>query len=290
MLNNAWKKFIHVSKTNWIIRTIVAILIIILFTISLIRFLSIPKVESQNLNIRKNPSPYAKVIGNVEHGQSLHVIKKNKNTGWWKIKINNQKGWVASWLINKEKYNAKNSDNIAETTIVLDPGHGGSDAGTLSAEGNKMEKVYTLKTALKVYHELQNLNANVLLTRDSDKYVPLANRAYLSYASKANLFISFHFNSSNGMYNANGYQVFKYHKNADTFANIIDKKFENLPMENRKVDFGNYYVLRNNTQPAVLLEMGFMDNTHDFKLIKSDAYQQKIASDVRMAVQEYFKD
>ena len=290
MLNNLWKKFIHVSKFNWIIRVAVALLVILLFTITIIRFLSIPKVDSQNLNIRKNPSPYAKVIGNVEHGQSLHVLKKNKNTGWWKIKINNQKGWVASWLINKENYNAKKSNNIPETTIVLDPGHGGSDAGTLSADGNKMEKIYTLKTALKVYKELKSLNANVLLTRDSDKYVPLANRAYLSYAAKANLFISFHFNSSNGMYNASGYQVFKYHKNADAFANIINKQFKNLPMENRKVNFGNYYVLRNNTQPAILLEMGFMDNTHDLKLIKSNAYQQKIASDVKMTVQEYFKD
>lgn len=77
------------------------------------------------------------------------------------------------------------------------------------------------------------------------------------------------------MYNASGYQVFKYHKNADAFANIINKQFKNLPMENRKVNFGNYYVLRNNTQPAILLEMGFMDNTHDLKLIKSNAYQQK---------------
>ncbi|OIL04088.1 N-acetylmuramoyl-L-alanine amidase, partial [Oenococcus oeni] len=198
-----------------------------------------------------------------------------------------QKGWVASWLIQKKNYNAKNAGRLAEATIVLDPGHGGVDSGTQASNG-AMEKTYTLRTALKVYKLLKAKNVHVIMTRHTNKTVALASRPALSNRVKANIYISFHFNSAGEQNAAEGYEVFKYHHNANSFASTIDKQFNNLPLYNRGVSFGNFEVLRDNKRPAILVEMGFMDSDYDFSYIQKSSYQQKVANDVTKSLTSYF--
>ncbi|WP_281166407.1 N-acetylmuramoyl-L-alanine amidase family protein, partial [Liquorilactobacillus sicerae] len=126
------------------------------------------------------------------------------------VESGSQKGWVASWLIKKKNYNSKSAGRLAEATIVLDPGHGGVDSGTQASNG-AMEKTYTLRTALKVYKLLKAKNVHVIMTRHTNKPVALASRPALSNRVKANIYISFHFNSAGEQYAAEGYEVFKYH-------------------------------------------------------------------------------
>lgn len=79
--------------------------------------------------------------------------------------------------------------------IVIDPGHGGIDPGAVGAMGTK-EKEITLDVALQLKNRLSRIGAyNVLLTRDSDRTIPLAKRVQFARDNKADLFISLHVNS-----------------------------------------------------------------------------------------------
>ncbi len=79
--------------------------------------------------------------------------------------------------------------------VVLDPGHGAQDTGTIAKDGTQ-EKDLTLLYALRLKDELEKEGIDVLLTRNSDTFVPLRERTALANFNSADLFISIHFNSS----------------------------------------------------------------------------------------------
>ncbi|TPR13257.1 N-acetylmuramoyl-L-alanine amidase [Apilactobacillus timberlakei] len=288
MIKQIWIDFRNAPLKIWLIRGIISAILLIMLIIELARLISFPKVEAEGLNLRNAPNDQSQIIEQVPHGQHLKIIKSSENN-WWYVKYNNHKGWVASWLLNQKNYNPKSSNKMAEATIVIDPGHGGSDSGTLSANQQYMEKTYTLKIADKVAKRLKNLNANVIMTRDSDRYVSLGQRTRLSNNVKADLFISFHFDSANGDGSASGFGVYKYHPNADKIANTVNEGFD-LPLHSRGVSMGDYYVLRENKQPAILLEMGFMDSNHDLQYIRSNSYQENVANQVGKSINKYFNE
>lgn len=79
--------------------------------------------------------------------------------------------------------------------IILDPGHGGKDPGTTSADG-LMEKNITLKVAKHMQEKLQGLGYTVVLTRDRDVFVPLEERTAIANSREGDLFISIHVNAA----------------------------------------------------------------------------------------------
>ncbi|MBP5539240.1 MAG: N-acetylmuramoyl-L-alanine amidase [Bacteroidales bacterium] len=82
-------------------------------------------------------------------------------------------------------------------TVVLDPGHGGKDAGAVSKDNKTKEKDLALKIARKVRDKINEgcPGVKVVLTRDKDVFIPLLDRAEIANRNKANLFISIHINS-----------------------------------------------------------------------------------------------
>jgi len=151
-------------------------------------------------------------------------------------------------------------------TIVIDPGHGGKDSGAVYA-GYK-EKDIVLPIALYLGGFLSyipdetNLKINCIYTRTADVYVPLRNRVFIANSIKADAFISIHVNAS-PKHNARGEEIWIYPgsiksaKLADSIATFID---EIVPGKFRGVKEGNFYVLRKTKMPAVLIEVGFIDN------------------------------
>jgi len=79
--------------------------------------------------------------------------------------------------------------------IVLDPGHGGLDAGTIGVNG-LMEKDLALAEGLKLARELRQRGYSVFMTRESDTFVPLRQRVAIARADKADLFIALHADSN----------------------------------------------------------------------------------------------
>ena len=204
-----------------------------------------------------------------------------------------KKGYVASWLVqktgsSKTTATATSTTTLAEATIVIDPGHGGEDPG---AEGTYLyEKEVTLSTAEAVAAKLREAGANVLMTRTTDEYVTLKNRAALSNSSNADLFISFHFDSTAAGTVGTGFTTYYYSDDDIPLANLVNKHLgSDLPLQNNGTKFGDFLVIRENTQPALLLELGYMNNDADVKTFNSDYYRSLVAESVYQALTDYFQ-
>lgn len=99
-------------------------------------------------------------------------------------------------------------DRLSLSTVVIDPGHGGKDPGAVSKDGNSYEKTFVLDIAKTLADKIREgyPDVKVIMTRSTDHFVTLNDRAEIANKAGANLFISIHINSSAGTV-ANGYSV-----------------------------------------------------------------------------------
>jgi len=273
------------ENKSWIVATLTIIITFLVLIVSLES--NSVTVKVNQLNIRSGPDVTYSVKAKVQHGQRLQVISRKSN--WIKVIYKHRTiGWVASWLVQNS--NVQNVSSLSEATIVLDPGHGGSDTGALSMTGQP-EKRYTLEVAKRVERLLQARGARVVMTRSSDKTVPLAARPEIANSSSANLFVSFHFDSSDENNVASGYTCYFYHSgDSKHLAESVNQQMKNLPLSSRGVEFGNFLVIRDNSVPAILIEGGYINTKKDFNQIQKPAYQKKLAKDVVDGIANYFKN
>ena len=241
-------------------------------------------VHCNNLQVKSGPNISYQTTGKINAGTRVQILNRQDN--WDRVVYDHSKiGWIPDWLVNNKTL--KEATNLSETTVVLDPGHGGSDSGALST-GNNMEKTYTLQVAKKAAKQLQEKGANVIMTRDSDKTVSLFSRPSFSTDNNANLFISFHFDSSPENNTASGFTSYYYHKGLSLkLATDINRQMENIPIDNRGIEFGNFLVIRDVKVPSILLEMGYINDDDDFKHIENQQYQETVAQDVENGVNNY---
>ncbi|MED1203609.1 N-acetylmuramoyl-L-alanine amidase [Heyndrickxia acidicola] len=180
------------------------------------------------------------------------------------------------------------SQPLLGKTIVLDPGHGGKDDGTTSIVGTH-EKSLTLPTAELVKQKLESAGANVLMTRTSDTYIPLQQRSDLSNQTHADAFISFHYNWSNDS-SINGITNFYYQKrnSLSLASDILNEVVKTTHLQKIGTNFDNLSVLRNNSQPSTLIELGFLSNKQEDSTVESDAYREKVAQGVYLGLLDFF--
>ncbi|MFT9268214.1 MAG: N-acetylmuramoyl-L-alanine amidase [Liquorilactobacillus nagelii] len=244
------------------------------------------EVNVSQVELRKGPGVEYQKTKILSRGTRLTVLRSKYH--WYYVRTSqNNFGWVANWNLNPQ--GPKKIHHLNNATIVLDPGHGGSDSGALSSSG-KMEKTYTLKLAKEVAQELRARGAKVYLTRTSDRFVSLAARPNLSNEVHADAFISFHFDSSPTENSASGVTTYYYHRQLSyRLASSINQKFNNISLENRGIEFGNFEVIRDNDFPAILLEMGYINTDRDFQQIRSSHYRTTVANDVVAGLNKYFE-
>ncbi|MFD1485626.1 N-acetylmuramoyl-L-alanine amidase [Lacticaseibacillus baoqingensis] len=241
-------------------------------------------------NIRSAAGLNAPVVTRVAKAAKLTVL--NQSGDWYHVRTaDNRTGYIASWILTMPGTTAnKTATKLSEATIVLDPGHGGTDTGALSTSG-KYEKTYTLQLAQAVGAKLQAAGANVIYTRSNDTFVDLAPRPVVAAKVHADAFISFHFDSTANANTASGFTTYYYNGTKDkALAAYVNKALgSNLTLTDRGVAFGNYEVLRDNDQPSILMEMGYINSDKDFRLISSAAYHQQVASDIVAGLNNYFQ-
>ena len=201
-------------------------------------------------------------------------------------------------LAIKSKKKFRTGDGIKGKIITLDPGHGGSDPGAIGASGLK-EKQITLEISMRVKELLEKEGAKVFLTRTTDKdvYAPNASdraelQARVNVAEKNNsdLFISLHINSSVNK-NVGGFSSYYYPKTDYDLkiAQAIQNKFaKNFGVDNLGVRQANFYVVKRCSMPATLLEMCFISNPKEEKLMKGKWFQKKTARLIVEGVKDYF--
>lgn len=191
-------------------------------------------------------------------------------------------------------------------TIILDPGHGGDDNGTSGSYSK--EKNIALTIARKVASILTASGYKVIMTRNSDKFVPLESRAGVIARYNGDVFVSIHCNSAKK--SIHGYETFvlapqgtsstyskkvvdvyesgnRYDKNNERLGYEINKALYKTGQEDRGLKHARFAVLRYATKPAALVETGFLSNTTEENLLNSKAYQDKIAKAIATGIIAY---
>jgi len=197
-----------------------------------------------------------------------HVVNSDNKTKNVSIKL---------WKTRREKDKEDLSD-----LIVIDPGHGGFDPGAIGGNGLQ-EKEVNLDLALLVRDKLEKKGHNVLLTRKTDEYVSLQRRVEIARDKKARIFVSIHNNSSRKSHTG-GSEIYvsqNYKKEDMQLAQLInDNLCDEIKLDDRGLKQDNFYVIKNTIMPSVLLEVAFLSNPHEEKLLGSNVFLNKAANGI----------
>ena len=189
-------------------------------------------------------------------------------------------------------------------TVVIDAGHGGEDSGAVSS-GNVYEKDLNLEIALKLGEYLEASGYSVVYTRTEDKLLyteeenikglrkinDLKNRTLIANSYSDAILVSIHMNSF-GMESCSGLQVY-YGTNDPTSQTLAEsvqgEVVKRLQSTNkRKVKPGkDIYVLENSTNPAILVECGFLSNPEECEKLCEKEYQKELSFAILCGIIEY---
>ena len=220
-------------------------------------------------------------------------------------------------------------------TVVLDPGHGGKDAGCISRDGKTYEKTITLSVAKLLGQKISSAypDVKVVYTRSTDQYITLNDRAEVANRNHADLFISIHVDAFTNT-SANGFSAHVFGRSSGKDSDLFQRNLDLCRRENSVIlleeDYSTeysgfdpndpesfiffnlmqnafyeqsilfaaevagelskgpivhsrgiwqnpFYVLWRTTMPAVLVELGFMSNPSDLKVLRSSAGKEQIA-------------
>ncbi len=247
-------------------------------------------------NIRSEASVHASVLSIAGEGDSYKATEEVGD--WYKIELTDgQVGYVASWIVTesaeKQPAAASTQDSgekgdLKGKTIVIDPGHGGKDSGTIGAVGT-LEKTLTIRTANLLAEKLQAAGSKVVFTRQNDVFITLQDRVNMSSFYKADAFISIHYDSIKDS-NVRGMTSYYYSSSQKELANVLHESIiEATQMKDRGVRKNDYFVLRENTQPATLLELGYLSNQQEEGLVSSQKYQETVSAAIYEGLENYFQ-
>jgi len=213
--------------------------------------------------------------------------------------------------------------SIDVRTVVVDPGHGGSDVGTVG-HNRTYEKNVNLEVAKRLKRLLERQGFGVVMTRDDDRHVALAERAEIANNAGGDCFISLH---CNAWYNdgAKGVETYflspaksdwsqsveatenqagaqtddvdfivwelvqnRFISSSSDLAEVVQRSVsERLDVTDRGVRQAGFRVLVGAFMPAVLVEMGFLSNPGEERRLGRSSYQQDIAEAIAEAVVEF---
>lgn len=196
---------------------------------------------------------------------------------------------------------ASNMQPLAGKRIVVDPGHGGNDPGAIGRVIGVQEKDVNLDVSLKLRDELVALGAEVRMTRDTDRSVAppgagkkaeLQARVDVANQWPADLYVSVHSNSftrtdKNGTecYHARGASAHSRVLAALTHREMVKQ----LELKDNGVIPADFYVVKNTTMPATLVEIAYLSNPQEEALLGDPAFRTKTAHAIADGVKDYFE-
>jgi len=171
--------------------------------------------------------------------------------------------------------------------VVIDAGHGGFDRGGIP--GQKIpEKEMTLDVAQRLKSVLTANGYRVVMTRESDVFVPLPTRVAIANSYRNAIFVCIHFNSTQRA-GADGIETYFYSRDSLPLASAVHYFVAGgAPSPNRGVRRRGYYVLRKTKVPAVLVECGFLTNPTEAAYAQNATYQQKLAEEIAAGIRGRF--
>ena len=231
--------------------------------------------------------------------------------------LRTEKGWLISRMdVAKTIEPAmrpaiiKGLENVV--TVVLDAGHGGHDGGAVSRYG--YEKTFALDIARRVKNNLVDGGYRVVMTRNSDIFLPLHERPAVANGKPNSIFVSIHFNASQRGDSASGIEVFSMaprgapstNDNYITWASLHESPGHELDMASfalgravhtalmgrlQLIDRGlkraRFAVIRTARVPAILVECGFLTNSAEARMIATDSHRDAIAGSIAEGINDY---
>lgn len=199
--------------------------------------------------------------------------------------------------VNEAKPQPMEPGQKKDITVVIDPGHGGKDSGAV-AEDKTTEKSLTLRLAPRVEAMLRAKGYNVIMTRSTDEFIALSERAAIANRNNADIFVSIHFNSA-GSASPYGIEVLyasendvELKKNAGDQTLLAKEVLNAVLRETGANSRGiknrpELAVLRRTNMTACLIEGGFMSNPAELQKLKNDSYLDKLAKGIVTGIENY---
>jgi N-acetylmuramoyl-L-alanine amidase len=174
--------------------------------------------------------------------------------------------------------------------IVVDPGHGGKDPGTISRAGLQ-EKTVTLPGAKELARLLKQDGFDVVMTRQTDVFIELDDRAAIANRFAADLFISVHADACPDPF-MRGFAVYTCRDpsaGSRSVAEAVAEALHGTSMEGLGMRQANYRVLVVTQCPAILVELGYLSNGSDAEMLADSAVQAQLARSIADGIGEYFR-
>ncbi|MDA9704194.1 N-acetylmuramoyl-L-alanine amidase [Prochlorococcus sp. AH-736-L19] len=175
-------------------------------------------------------------------------------------------------------------------SVVLDPGHGGPDPGAIGIGGLRETDV-VLEVSEIVKKLLSEKGVKVWLTRKNEVDLDLPPRVSFANRKNADIFVSIHANASRGKRrDINGLETFYYRGwRGRLLAKRIQKQILKVSpgSPDRGVKQGRFYVIKNTSMPAVLVEIGFLTGKLDARRLEKSSHRKRIAYAIAKGILEY---
>lgn len=191
--------------------------------------------------------------------------------------------YEGSVLVVAVRHPPKIGRGLAGIQVLLDPGHGGAQAGSIGLSGIP-EKTVNLQIALRVRRALEKVGATVRMTRDRDQTLSLEARNQLLTQQSPTIFLSLHNNAlpdSGDPTRQFGTSVYWYQLQSRALAESLHQQ---LLADLKRPDYGLYWdslaVIRPSAAPAVLVELGFMTHPEEYALLNDAGFQERIAGSI----------
>ena len=173
--------------------------------------------------------------------------------------------------------------------VFIDAGHGGTDPGALGY--GYRESDLNLQVAKKVESKLKSKGIDVKMSRSSDIFYSLSERAEMANDYGADAFVSIHQNSAEAK-SANGIETYYNRKKEEDrpLSNDIQKQvISQTGANNRGVKNAEFTVLVKSKMISALVECGFITNELEVKKLSDSSYQDKLATGIANGIEEYLK-
>lgn len=173
--------------------------------------------------------------------------------------------------------------------IVIDPGHGGKDPGAIGL-GGLQEKVVVLSISQEVAQVLRQRGFQVVMTRNNDTFVSLQERVAIAERHNGNVFVSIHANAvGRNQTQVNGLETYYFQSGLRLAQTIHRTILRRLNVRDRNVRRARFYVLRNTSMPAVLVEVGFLTGSIDNRNLSNPTYRQRMGEAIAEGIIEYLR-
>ena len=180
--------------------------------------------------------------------------------------------------------------------IILDPGHGGNDPGSINANLGLTEKSLTLTISKLVQSRLRSLGWHVTMTRDGDYEVgdpngidrqELQARCDIANAAGAAAFVSIHINSSVSTA-PNGTTTYYWRPADKSFAQDVQGETAAADgIADAGVKREDFYVIKHTQMPAVLVETAYLSNAHDGAMLQQPAFLDRVAAGIVKGIMDF---